>query len=249
MAQIDHFGSPILTVPRRSLLSLSMLTPTPPRAPPARACPVGLSVALPINHPDEPVAPSFLLPLSSPSSALSSPRVSVDTVAALLAGAFAPNIADHVIVDCRYDYEHDGGHLPGAVSVNQHDALRRLFVSLGQRDGDPPVLVFHCEFSQNRAPKAFGAFRALDRAANDYPTLSFPQMFIMDGGYQAFFTRHAALCWPRQYVPMADPELSRRWRKQVAACRKSWTATTVARKTELGDDNNDRHASLKRCIF
>ncbi|CEO94298.1 protein-tyrosine-phosphatase [Plasmodiophora brassicae] len=148
--------------------------------------------------------------------------VSCDTVAAMITGQILCG-APFLIVDCRYDYEHAGGHLPGAISINRHDHLKRLHDELRRVSERPAVIIFHCEFSQQRAPKSFAAFRALDRSANMYPALSFPQMFVMEGGYRKFFALHPTLCSPNGYVPMSHPELSKAWRKQAMECRKSWT--------------------------
>eukprot|EP00474_Spongospora_subterranea_P011196 CRZ11654.1 hypothetical protein [Spongospora subterranea] len=227
-------GSPI-DLPRKSLLSSVNLTPTPPRkfadSPLRRiwhsykpdisqdnnkcddkgsACPLALAAGY--------YAP--ILPVMSMSSP---PVISCDTVMALLSGRFSDIVNEYLIVDCRYDYEHDGGHIPNAISINHQENLSKFHEELRRRSSKNLVIIFHCEFSQNRAPKTFRAFRSLDRAANTYPTLSFPQMYIMKGGYRQFFNQYQSSCKPQSYVTMADPTLSKQWRKEVKECRKSWT--------------------------
>ena len=46
--------------------------------------------------------------------------------------------------------------------------------------------------------------RKQDRAANKevYPSLHFPEMYILDQGYKAFFESHKELCEPDDYKPM-----------------------------------------------
>jgi hypothetical protein len=239
MSRVDHHHvvSPE-GLPRQSLLKF---TPTPPR-PPHRRFPV-----LSENPPPQDIIfepQKFLLPTIS---FISQPIVSCETVANLLSGKFT-GIKDYIIVDCRYDYEHEGGHLPHAISVNHHDRLRQFHQTLSQSYSPSVVIIFHCEFSQNRAPKAFHVFRSLDRAANVYPNLSFPQMYIMEGGYRQFYSNFKHLCMPSNYVTMADPELSKRWRKEVNACKKSWI---IRRKEEEGEESPLKvtPAPLRRFIF
>ena len=65
------------------------------------------------------------------------------------------------MIDCRFDYEYDGGHIPGAININTTNGVEDFL--LGQRVAKPApslsgdgskktILVFHCEFSQKRAP-------------------------------------------------------------------------------------------------
>ena len=56
-----------------------------------------------------------------------------------------------------------------------------------------PLVVFHCEFSQKRGPRAFRALRNTDRQKNlkTWPRLDFPEIYILEGGYSAFFSEFA----------------------------------------------------------
>lgn len=84
----------------------------------------------------------------------------------LLSGAFDESVGKLVIVDCRFDYEYEGGHIRGASSINHPDGLVDLFAPellqqysavLNPGSPDAParrmVVIFHCEFSQSRGPK------------------------------------------------------------------------------------------------
>lgn len=55
---------------------------------------------------------------------------------------------------------------------------------------DKICFVFHCEFSSHRGPKAYTKFRDLDRRVNElnYPRVTFKEIYLLDGGYKAFFT-------------------------------------------------------------
>jgi M-phase inducer tyrosine phosphatase len=48
--------------------------------------------------------------------------------------------------------------------------------------------------------------RKQDRTANaaQYPRLSYPEVYILDGGYCSFFQTHRARCFPQNYVLMND---------------------------------------------
>jgi len=52
-----------------------------------------------------------------------------------------------------------------------------------------PMIIFHCEFSQLRGPRAYSAIRNQDRALNEknYPYLDYPDIFVLDGGYRNFY--------------------------------------------------------------
>jgi hypothetical protein len=51
------------------------------------------------------------------------------------------------------------------------------------------VLIFHCEFSQKRAPYMYSILRNWDRTQNNeiYPKLFFPDSYVMEGGYYEFW--------------------------------------------------------------
>src|SRR5271170_1369724 len=71
----------------------------------------------------------------------------------VLDGQYAHLYDQHLIVDCRFPYEFEGGHIAGAVNVNTWDALESYFLDT------PPegkvVVIFHCEYSAHRAPRLY----------------------------------------------------------------------------------------------
>ena len=71
-----------------------------------------------------------------------------------MAGRFNQSIAGFHIVDCRFDYEYDGGHIRNAIHIAEpHEAISRFFRKTPVEGELPTCLIFHCEFSKNRAPK------------------------------------------------------------------------------------------------
>lgn len=70
-----------------------------------------------------------------------------------------------------------------------------------------PVFVIHCEFSSKRGPKFYRQIRNLDRSLNVYPQLSFPQLFILKGGFEGFYNVSPHLCVGEDlYRPMLLPQ-------------------------------------------
>ncbi|EHB04309.1 M-phase inducer phosphatase 2, partial [Heterocephalus glaber] len=131
--------------------------------------------------------------------------ISPETVVALLMGKFSNIVEKFVIVDCRYPYEYEGGHIKTAVNLPlERDAETFLLqspitpCSLDKRI----ILIFHCEFSSERGPRMCRFIRERDRAANDYPRLYYPEMYVLKGGYKEFFPQHPNFCEPRDYRPM-----------------------------------------------
>ena len=47
------------------------------------------------------------------------------------------------------------------------------------------IFIFHCEFSERRAPILYKSLREKDRDINIeiYPKLYFPEIYIMQGGF------------------------------------------------------------------
>jgi hypothetical protein len=50
--------------------------------------------------------------------------------------------------------------------------------------------------------------RSLDRKENThrYPLLSFPEVYILDGGYSSFYHANSARCYPQNYLRMDAKE-------------------------------------------
>ncbi|ERE69766.1 M-phase inducer phosphatase 2 isoform 1 [Cricetulus griseus] len=131
--------------------------------------------------------------------------ISPETMVALLTGKFSNMVEKFVIVDCRYPYEYEGGHIKNAVNLPLE---RDVETFLLQRPIKPCsldkriILIFHCEFSSERGPRMCRFVRERDRAANDYPSLYYPEMYILKGGYKEFFPQHPNFCEPQNYRPM-----------------------------------------------
>ncbi|KAK3609207.1 hypothetical protein CHS0354_035147 [Potamilus streckersoni] len=80
--------------------------------------------------------------------------ITTDTMAAVLRGDYSGILRNCTIIDCRYPYEFEGGHIKGAVNLYTKEMMQQfLLQSLGQTyDTQRRVLIFHCEFSLERGP-------------------------------------------------------------------------------------------------
>lgn len=111
------------------------------------------------------------------------------------------------IIDCRFAFEYDGGHIKGAENVYDPRLLERLFLENPELTGDrAPVLFFHCEFSQNRGPKMMRHLRNIDRDLNveRYPALFYPHIFLVEKGYKSVYHTVPDVCVPCMYQTMHD---------------------------------------------
>lgn len=78
------------------------------------------------------------------------PRLEKAVLVDLLNGKYNDRYENLIIIDCRFEYEYEGGHINGAVNYNDKEALAgNLF---DQEIKPNTILVFHCEYSAHRAP-------------------------------------------------------------------------------------------------
>lgn len=115
----------------------------------------------------------------------------------------------YVLVDCRYPYEYDGGHVKCAVNIHDQNELEGVFFP---KDQNHPIWsripIFYCEFSQKRGPGMALALRSIDRIRNEfnYPKVDYAEMYLLDHGYRKFWNDgcYKSECDPCGYVPMTD---------------------------------------------
>ncbi|KAF2858870.1 hypothetical protein K470DRAFT_220239 [Piedraia hortae CBS 480.64] len=147
-----------------------------------------------------------LLPhFASPEEPDGLPRISQDTMADVLEAKYSHQYDDVKVVDCRFEYEYQGGHIQGATNFNDKlELTNELFRSIEPRPRT--LLIFHCEYSVHRAPLMAKFIRSHDRNVNaaNYPRLTYPEMYILDGGYSGFYKMHRSKCYPQNYVEMND---------------------------------------------
>ncbi|KZC06005.1 M-phase inducer phosphatase [Dufourea novaeangliae] len=156
--------------------------------------------------------------------------ISVDTLAALIRGEFHDRIGSFKIVDCRYPYEFDAGHIQGALNLYSKDLIERILLDpltntpeIQPDTNKRNILVFHCEFSWERGPNLSRFLRNLDRQRNKehYPALYYPEVYLLHGGYEQFYKEQKGLCSPQGYRPMRHPDHEADL-KQFRSKSKSW---------------------------
>ncbi|KAF2204934.1 Rhodanese-like protein [Delitschia confertaspora ATCC 74209] len=150
--------------------------------------------------------PSLKLPHFLPTEPDALPRITDSTLINVLNGDYNHLYDKTVIIDCRFEYEYEGGHIEGAQNFCDKEQLAgELFTP-----SSPPntLLIFHCEYSAHRAPLMAKFVRNEDRRVNAfrYPHLTYPEVYILDGGYSAFFESHRTRCFPQNYLKMDAKE-------------------------------------------
>ncbi|KAG5650868.1 hypothetical protein H0H81_010711 [Sphagnurus paluster] len=159
-------------------------------------------------------------------------RINANTLDDLLDGRYDSQINDFHVIDCRFDYEYAGGHVPGAVNINTTAAVEELLLGPSLTKPRPStsgdsvkktILIFHCEFSAKRAPTFAKHLRAKDRAMNNhvYPKIHFPEVYILEGGYCQYFRTNPTRCEPPAYVTMDDPTHAASRREDLDQFRKA----------------------------
>lgn len=103
----------------------------------------------------------------------------------------------YVIIDSRYPYEFEAGHIRGAMNLYTKEAVVEWALAnrCDEEESEttlPLIVIFHCEFSSERGPSLLRFLRSQDRAMNSdrYPRLFYPELYLLDGGYKNFFELH-----------------------------------------------------------
>ncbi|KAI9789865.1 MAG: cell division cycle- protein [Piccolia ochrophora] len=148
------------------------------------------------------------------------PRIGKETLIDILDGRYQQTFSNVLVVDCRFEYEFNGGHIDGAINYNNKEMLASTLFDA--QTAQNTLLVFHCEYSAHRAPIMAKFIRGRDRAINDfrYPQLTFPEMYILDGGYSTFFANHRNRCMPQCYVEMGAEEHAETCEREMGKLRR-----------------------------
>lgn len=156
--------------------------------------------------------------------------ITTKTLAELIHGKYDDYINDFKIVDCRYPYEYEAGHINGAHNLYTRELIEQFLLEpLKHKPEIEPdsnkrsILVFHCEFSWERGPNLSRFLRNIDRQKNKehYPALHYPELYLLHGGYEKFYLEQMNLCTPQGYRPMRDPNHEADLR-QFRSKSKSW---------------------------
>lgn len=142
--------------------------------------------------------------------------ITPEMMVAALNGQFSHLVEHMFVIDCRYPYEFEGGHIKGALNLHHEEQVEEFFLKtpITPSSSDKRVLiVFHCEFSSERGPRMCRYVRERDRTVNEYPHLHYPELYILKGGYKDFFPHFQVQCEPQAYRPMHHEDFKEDLRK------------------------------------
>lgn len=139
------------------------------------------------------------------------PRISVETLVNIMDGDVKKQYDTVHIVDCRFEYEYQGGHIGDAINISSQTSLESVFIHNRKnycKSHLPSLVIFHCEFSSYRGPIMASHLRNCDRMLNydNYPKLHYPDILIVEGGYKSFFEKYSHRCFPRRYIEMGSQD-------------------------------------------
>lgn len=72
-----------------------------------------------------------------------------------------------------------------------------------------------------RHPHRAKFVRGHDRSVNEhcYPQLTYPEIYILEGGYSSFFADHRGRCFPQNYVEMGAKEHANTCEREMGRLR------------------------------
>ncbi|KAI5815918.1 hypothetical protein BZA77DRAFT_247634 [Pyronema omphalodes] len=192
------------------------MTPAPLVPSPLSLAPL---VEAPSDSPADPGENSYLPSFTIKDDPLR--RITRATLCDVLDQKYRMHYDEFLIVDCRFEYEYEGGHIAGAINVNTIDVLEEKFFT--KPTDTKKLIIFHCEYSAHRAPRMALHLRKRDRQLNmhRYPLLHYPDIYILEGGYSNFFSQHRQRCEPQNYVEMDDAAHKRTCEKEMHRFRRN----------------------------
>lgn len=130
--------------------------------------------------------------------------ITAETLTNVLNGDYKSQVDNLVIIDSRYPYEFEGGHIKTAKNVFTKESIIDLFLKEKPMMTSKTIVIFHCEFSSERGPGLLRFLRSQDRLINkdSYPKLFYPELYLLEGGYKSFYEQCAQYCEPQLYKPM-----------------------------------------------
>lgn len=75
-------------------------------------------------------------------------------LAKLLKNEYSDVVDTYTVIDCRYPYEYNGGHIRGAINIWEKETLLDKFFNspVHPCEVERTIFIFHCEFSSKRGP-------------------------------------------------------------------------------------------------
>lgn len=121
------------------------------------------------------------------------PYISCDQLASLFKNPKLSPFDDLILFDARSPFEYEAGHIKTAQNIISTSKIIRI---LNRSTNKNVAGICYCQLSQSRGPKLYQLIRDYDYEKNvdNYPNLSLPQLYILDGGYTQFNKKYPSLC-------------------------------------------------------
>lgn len=94
---------------------------------------------------------ALLLQHHHPEKPLGYPLISSSTLQDAIEGAYSQYLNDIVVVDCRFEYEFEGGHIQNSINCQDWEQLENLLCTRAMHE--KTLIVLYCEFSMYRVAK------------------------------------------------------------------------------------------------
>ncbi|KAJ3124551.1 Jouberin [Nowakowskiella sp. JEL0407] len=153
-------------------------------------------------------------------------RIDADTLDRLLRGVYSDKIDKYHIIDCRFPYEYEGGHIATSQNVNTVQHLTDLFLNPATKS-EKTAIIFTCEFSSQRGPRMALYLRDQDRKLNyhSYPELYYPDVYILKGGYREFYAKYKSHCIPQKYIEMSHDDYRTELKRGMSVYKREFSRT------------------------
>lgn len=175
------------------------------------------------------------------------PRIDDFEMYKILCGEYNNEFDEFIIIDCRFNYEFNGGHIDGAINISSQQHLEELLINSRPDVSKEPasrrkqLIIFHCEFSIFRGPTMASHLRKCDRILNrnNYPLLSYPDIVILEGGYKRFYDTYSHRCFPQGYIEMKDINYQEHCEFELDKVRQANKLTRAKSHNQFSLSNNN----------
>lgn len=125
--------------------------------------------------------------------------ISPETLVDLMNGHYSEIIDGYAIVDCRYPYEYEGGHISGAINIFSTEALIEKFFS--ENRGSSHLI------APPPTPKIHSDFMLLPSSPFPPPSLSTPSTLVHSGTDPSEVVKRTALIFHCEFSSKRGPKL------------------------------------------
>ena len=110
-------------------------------------------------------------------------------------GQFPHGITDIVLIDARWSYEYESGHIKGSLNINLHYDIGKIFWNDDKtpRYNRSTAIIMFCQYTHKRSVKLYRRLMKADR------NFDYPNVYLLEGGYDLFF-KHALFSEKRRQM-------------------------------------------------